>query len=111
MKKFLLLFSIIIAFTAAQAQEKSQKDSNAMAKSMTDEMDQVVALDANQKTKVLRLNQYYLDKMSQSKEKTKNDQNQMAAERKTISEDWEKEINGVLTAEQLKKWKDSKTVK
>jgi hypothetical protein len=106
MKKIILLFAAILAFTVTNAQEsKSQKtDAAGRATAMTAEMVTVAKLTDAQKAKVQVINLENIKLTDLNNEKAANDPGQLKAEQRRITAKWEQEMNGVLTPDQMQKW-------
>jgi hypothetical protein len=120
MKKLIVLFSAVLAFSAGNAQEAvitttttAQPDvASARAVDMTNKMAAVITdMTADQKTKVQAINLETIKLDLLNNQKAKDDPNQMAAERKRIQAKWEQDMNGVLKPEQMAKWKAAKDAK
>ncbi|MBA3972514.1 MAG: hypothetical protein H0X46_10335 [Bacteroidetes bacterium] len=112
MKKIILLFAAMLAITVTNAQQsKSQKaDAAGRATTLTNEMATVVSLTDAQKPKVQLINLENIKLKDLNQEKAANNPNQLAEENKRIMAKWEQEMNGVVTPEQMKKWKDHKAL-
>ncbi len=107
MKKIILLFAAVLSFAVANAQEsKSQKaDAATRATTMTDKMTAVLTLTADQKAKIQTINLETIKLMDLNQEKTGDKPNEFAAEKQRISTKWDNEMNAVIGAEQVQKWK------
>jgi hypothetical protein len=117
MKKIILLFSAVLAFTISNAQQTTttttsaapaQQDPSIRATAMTERMAAAITdMTADQKTKVQAINLESVKLMQLNTQKAANDPDQMAAERARIQAKWEQDMNGVLKPEQMQKWKES----
>ncbi|HEY0030026.1 MAG TPA: hypothetical protein VGC65_04655 [Bacteroidia bacterium] len=107
MKKVILLFTAMIAFTFANAQEaKSQKaDAATRATVMTQKMDKVLLLTPAQKTQVQNINLESMKLMDLNQEKSANDPKQMEAEKSRIKTKWETDMSAVISADKMSRWK------
>lgn len=113
MKKIILLFAAMLAFTVTNAQQsKSQKaDAAGRATTLTNEMSTVLNLTADQKSKAQVINLENIKLRDLNQEKAAENPNQLAEENKRITAKWEQEMNAVITPEQMKKWKEYKADK
>lgn len=107
MKKIILLFTAVLSFAVVNAQEnKSQKaDAATRATTMTDKMVKALALSADLKAKVQQINLETIKLMDLNQEKTGDKPNEFAVEKQRISTKWDNEMNAVIGAEQVQKWK------
>jgi hypothetical protein len=116
MKKIILLFSAVLAFSVANAQNSAstttgaqKEDATIRATNMTEKMAAAILdMTADQKAKVQAINLQCINLNDLNNQKAANDPNQMAAERRRIQAKWEQDMNGVLKPEQMQKWKDTK---
>lgn len=108
MKKIILLFAAMMAFTFVNAQEvsKSQKmDAEGRATSITQKMAKVLSLTDAQKTKAHQINLESIKLMDLNQEKAANNPNVLEQEKQRITAKWDTEMGGVLTADQMTVWK------
>lgn len=107
MKKIILLFAAIIAFTAANAQEnKSQKaDAATRASNLTEKMTKELALSADKKAKIQNINLETVKLMDLNQETNGNKPNEFEVEKQRISKKWDTDITTVITSDQLQHWK------
>jgi hypothetical protein len=104
MKKIVLLFVAMIAFTATNAQEKSKSqkaDAAGKATNLTEKMSTILTLTAEQKNKVQSINLERMKLMDLNQEKAGNNKNIFEQEKQNIINRWESDLSGVLSPEQM----------
>jgi protein CpxP len=104
MKKIILLFVAMIAFTATNAQEKSKSqkaDAVGRATTLTEKMSTALALTADQKSKVQNINLERMKLMDLNQEKSGNNPNIFEQEKQRIISRWESDLSSVLSPEQM----------
>lgn len=108
MKKYIIALAIgsIVLTTAIQAQGQAGPRPKMDAQAQTDKMATDLGLDADQKTKVLALNQDAEKKMEANRSSGA-DKNIQKAEGKKIREAKEASLKNILTPDQLKKHQDN----
>lgn len=124
MKKIILIAASLVCFTlVSNAQETMNKKGNkevtkkapadVRAKKQVEELNAVVGLSEEQKTKVTSLALEKFTKMDAVTEKYKNDpegNNKSHAEMDAIKKDYRKSVKAILTPEQIEKFKTAKGV-
>jgi hypothetical protein len=104
MKKIILLFAAIIAFTTSNAQEKSKSqkaDAPTRATTLTEKIATYVTFTADQKAKVQNINLERMKLMDLNQEKAGDNPNIFEQEKQHILNKWEKDLSTVLTPEQM----------
>ncbi len=104
MKKIILLFVAMIAFTATNAQEKSKSqkvDAAGRATTLTEKMSSVLSLTADQKNKVQSINLERMKSMDLNQEKAGSNKNIFEQEKQNIFKKWESNLSVVLSPEQM----------
>lgn len=108
MKKVILLFIAMFAFTFANAQgagKPEKVDAATRATKMTEKMSKVLTLTAEQKSKVQAINLESIKLMDLNQEKTGDKPNEFEAEKQRISKKWDTEMAAVITEAEVVKWK------
>ncbi|CAN5350531.1 hypothetical protein BH10BAC1_BH10BAC1_10990 [soil metagenome] len=107
MKKIILLFAAIIAFTATNAQQnKTQKpDATTKATGLTQKMAKVLTLTEDQKTKVQAVNLETVKLMELNQKTNADKPNELEVEKQRITKKWDADMTATIGAEQVQKWK------
>ncbi len=99
-----VLFVMSVGFVSAQGFQNSTPEER--AKMLTDRMNELLSLTADQKTKVEAINLDYSKKLSEQMTAAGGDRDAMRSKMQEMNTERDKKFKEILTADQFKKYSD-----